>query len=94
MFVGGFACSQHHFPARRRVGLGPVAAAARGNGAAALGRQTVRYQRAVGVTGTRKLLLSVCCKRDRFALIIEGYTMHTRTRTDFTTAFMFLPVVI
>eukprot|EP00964_Phaeocystis_antarctica_P120208 scaffold83961_cov36-Phaeocystis_antarctica.AAC.1 len=47
MFVGGFACSQHHFPARRRVGLGPVAAAARGNGAAALGRQTVRYQRAV-----------------------------------------------
>ena len=63
MFVGGFESSQHHVPARRRVGLGPVAAAARGNGAAALGRQKVRHQRAVGVTRTRKLLLSVCCTR-------------------------------
>ena len=31
----GFKSSQHHFPARRRVGLGPVAAAACGNGAPA-----------------------------------------------------------
>ena len=59
MFVGGFESSQHHFPARRRVGLGPVAAAARGNGAPALGRQKVRHQRAVGGTGTRKLFLRV-----------------------------------
>ena len=42
MFVGGFECLQHHFPARRRVGLGPVAAAAHGK---------VRPQRDVGVTG-------------------------------------------